>query len=116
MPNDTIITIGRRNIPDNFIVDSMASLKPVIEHPQPYIPDLLPAPELPKFTFVYDSLEGIMPIDTIYTFSKSVEVIAFPFDCHVPDYALLFMTFLTVGYLIVYLGTWVKFIKELQSL
>ena len=115
MPNDTTITISKRVIPDNFVVDSLASLKPIIEQPKAIDVSLIPAPELPKFTFVYDSSEGIMPIDTIYTFAKSVNVVAYPMDCHVDSFSIMFVGFITLAYFFAYLGSWVKFVRELRG-
>lgn len=115
MPNDTLITISRRVIRPEFDMDSLQRLAAKPIELKIDLPNLAPVEALPELNFTYNSIEGVMPVDTVHTFTTSVEVVAYPMDSLLPDNNIEFMSLLTVLYLIFYYKRWVDMGKEIYS-
>lgn len=114
MPNDTTITISRRFIHNEYVMDSLPRLALKNIDVSLESCKLQPVEALPELTFVFDTLESIMPIEAEFTFSRQVEVVAYPMDS-LTDYSVPFMSFITVLYLVFQWAKWSNMIKELKG-
>jgi hypothetical protein len=113
--NDTTITISKRFIPEQFIVQDLPSMKVIhIETPVAEL-GLKSVEPLPAFDLVYSPVFEKMPIEAVYTYDKPVIIKAYPDDHFITDYGHEFMAVVTIMYIVLYASTWSKFIKEVRS-
>ena len=114
MPNDTIITISRRVIPINLEIDSLPRL--AIKHIEikSELCKLRPVESLPELVFVYDSLEGVMPVEAEVLLA-SVEVVAYPMDKTIENSLPDLMAFITLATFFIHWRKIIYIIKELKG-